>query len=139
MIASTHGPDLDPRVVVLFSEQATDRTGLVQGRLVYLPPFTEIVRNKSLNSSHRVSGRLYWHNALSVAFGDRFKRLIKIESNFGPAVGSAARVFQAFVDGDENIPDEWRTACQTYDDLSPRLDYVLFALYRFQNLHTPMM
>ncbi|KAL1642570.1 hypothetical protein SLS58_005339 [Diplodia intermedia] len=139
-VASTHDRSQPARVVVLFSEEATDRRSLVQGRTVRLPTITDVLsRGKTLNPAYKVSGKLHWHTALSVAFGSSFKKLIDMESNFGPALGSAARVFQAFVDGDDNVPADWRTACQTYYENSFGIDYVHFAFDWFQELATPKM
>lgn len=126
-------------MVVLLSEQPANPRVLVQGRQVYLPPFTDIIRKRSINAGTWSAGRLEWHTALSKAYGLSFQKLIKMESNFGPALGSAARVFQAFVDGDENLPDDWRAACQTYYDSSSGLDYVWFALSVFPELRTTTM
>ncbi|KAB2572338.1 hypothetical protein DBV05_g8988 [Lasiodiplodia theobromae] len=133
-VATSHGPNLESRVVVVLSQEATYEGTLVQGRLIYLPPLKNVIRGKEVSTDNKISGRVYWNSALSTTFKVSLQRLKGLHSNFGPAIGCAARVFQALTEGDDDVPLEWRTACQTYYKSSFGIDYVLFALDRFPEL-----
>lgn len=61
-----------------------------------------------------VSGRVKWEHALSVTFMADFRNLIRIPHIFGKVIGSAARIFKAVANSDENIPLKYRVACTTY-------------------------
>ena len=55
-------------------------------------------------------------------------------AEFGPAMGSAARIFQAMGEGDENVPQPWLIRCRMQFEASSGLDYVSFALERLPEL-----
>jgi hypothetical protein len=137
VIHTTCKSDQEPRVKVIFSETVPDTVGLTKARVVYLYHMTHILQTKELNPDLVLGGRCKWENVFSGTFPGSFQRLMKMHSNFGPALGSAARVFKALAEGDAELPEDWHAACRTYFKSSFGLDYVAFALWWFPELNKP--
>ena len=135
IVHKSYSSDEKPRVMVIISDDMQNTTKLTQGKVVSLHPIDDIIKqNKEMNPDPLIGGRCRWSQALSVAFPGSFERLIGMYANFGPAMGSAARIFQALAEGDENVPQHWLISCRTYFESSFGLDYVSYALRRFPEL-----
>ena len=94
-----HSPDEKPRVIAIISDDMLNTTKVTQSRVVYLHPMSNIIQqNKEMNPDLVIGGRCRRNEVLSRTFPGSFQRLMGIHAQFSPAIGSAARIFQALAE-----------------------------------------
>jgi len=113
-------------------------TSLTQcGKSVHLQDATLLFKSHAQskpNQDRVVGGRVHWREALEGTFGEEFRGLLKMFVLFGTAIGSAARIFSALVNADEDIPEKWLRHNTIYFSESFGRDFVDFARNRFLEL-----
>jgi len=132
------GPQ-QPKLIVLL-ERGTD-LGVAEESLKYtervylLKNATPFVQTRFGEQNTGCFSRVPWKTALSNTFSKAFRQLIGgSQLSFGSAIGSAARIFQAIAEADENVSEKWLLWCRTYSPQSFGKDFANFAVSRFPEL-----
>ncbi|KAJ6036621.1 hypothetical protein N7540_000900 [Penicillium herquei] len=131
--------DGEPQLTVIHSRSHGNGTLVHTETTMRIPDTTMLFRthpesNPDINNA--IGGRLKWKNALTIAFREKFTSLQHMPQDFGKALGSAARIFQAFAEADPAIKDlALLRECQYYFPASYGEDFIHFAQSRFPELN----
>jgi hypothetical protein len=125
----------DPQLLVLYEKG--EGTGALQciGKTYRLFDASEIIKTEDGPKSTLVlSGRVPWAQAFEVAFGEDFRKLIKMGQSFGRAIGCAGRIFEGLVRAEDSVPSTWLERCCNYFQDSHGKAYVGFTCAKFPEL-----
>ncbi|KAF2188003.1 hypothetical protein K469DRAFT_628263 [Zopfia rhizophila CBS 207.26] len=103
-------------------------------KVVHLKDVSDIIFANDGNDEMLVSGRLEWSHCLSSAFGTAFEKLRGLKSNFGTALGCAARIFEAVAKAEPGIDFDTRKNWIYYTDAGSGHGYVQNLVYWFPEL-----
>ena len=127
--------DKNPQLLVIFQKDMFENSVQCVGQTYRLPDARQIIRRTNGSTQESIlSGRVPWETAFDYTFNNDFKRLMKLGTAFGVAIGSAARIYQALFDADGDLPKEWIRDCHSYFSNSHGPAFVQFALKRFPEL-----
>lgn len=127
--------DQDPQLLVIYQKDVSKNSVHCVGQTYRLPDARQIIRRRDGSTQESIlSGRVPWEKAFDYTFNNDFKRLMKLETAFGKAIGSAARIYQALFDADGNLPQDWTRDCHSYFPNSYGSAYIQFVLKRFPEL-----
>ncbi len=127
--------DQDPQLLVIYQKDMVENSVHCVGQTYRLPDARQIIRRRDGSTQESIlSGRVPWEKAFDYTFNNDFKRLMKLETDFGKAIGCAARIYRALFEADGSLPQEWLRDCHSYFPNSYGPAYVQFALTRFPEL-----
>jgi len=129
--------DLEPQLTVIYSRHDSGTALSQREKTVRLQDATILFKSHAQskpNQNRVLGGRVHWKEALQGTFKEDFKSLLGMPVLLGTAIGSAARIFSALVEADENVPQEWLRYCSIYFPDSFGQNFVEFAQYRFPEL-----
>lgn len=127
----------EPQLTIIYTRREPSTSLTQRGRSVHLSDATSLFKShaQSKPSQDRVlGGRVHWGQAFEGTFGQDFRKLLRMPVLFGTAIGSAARIFSAFVYADEKLPERWLRQNTIYFPDSFGRDFVDFAQKRFPEL-----
>ncbi|KAJ5713685.1 uncharacterized protein N7483_010866 [Penicillium malachiteum] len=126
----------EPQLTVIHSRGHGNGTLVNTETTMRIPDTTTFFRTHSESNpdnNNAIGGRLEWKNALTKIFRGKFTSLHHMPQDFGKALGSAARIFQAFAEADPAIKDPALfRECQYYFPAGYGEDY--FILLRARSL-----
>jgi hypothetical protein len=129
--------DSETQLTVIYTRRDSRASLTQMGKSVHLQDATSLFKSHAQskpNQDRVVGGRLPWREAFEGAFGDEFRGLLKMFVLFGTAIGSAARIFLALVNADEDVPEEWLRRNTMYFQDSFGRNFVDFTRNRFPEL-----
>ncbi|KAF2188438.1 hypothetical protein K469DRAFT_685134 [Zopfia rhizophila CBS 207.26] len=129
--------DSESQLTVVYTRRDAGTSLTQWGKSLHLQDATLLFKSHAQskpNQDRVVGGRVPWREAFEGTFGEEFGGLLKMFLLFGTAIGSAARVFSALVNADEDVPEEWLRRNTIYFPDSFGRNFVDFTRNRFPEL-----